>query len=218
MKPQAVLFDWDVTVVDSAGSIHAALDDVFECYGGERWSPADVADWLRRSMRVSFKDLFGANAKDAATYFYTCYRDHHLENVSLMPGALDTLTMLRDAGLYLGVVSSKRGTLVRAEAQVLDIGEFFSSLVGAADAEQDKPHAAAIELALQGSGRAIAGKDVWYVGDCGIDVVCARNSGCTAVIIGPSPALIGDESQDPDHHFVDHLAFQTFVRENKFTI
>lgn len=218
MKPQAVLFDWDVTIVNSADSIHAALDDVFDRYGGERWSPADVADWLRRSMRVSFKDLFGKNAKEAATYFYTCYRDQHLENVSLMPGATDTLTMLRDVGVYMAVVSSKRGGLVRAEAQALNLEKFFSCLVGAEDAQRDKPHAAAIELALQDNGRTSAGKDVWYVGDCGIDVVCARNSGCTAIIIGPSPALVGEEVQDPDHHFIDHLAFQTFVRENTYTI
>lgn len=219
MKPLAVIFDWDVTVVDSVGAIHAALDETFDAYGDEsgRWSRDDVADWLRRSMRVKFKDLFGGSAGAASAFFYDRYRNHHLETVTLMPGVIDTLAMLQEAGVYLGVVSSKKGELVRAEARALDIDRQFTRLVGASDASEDKPAPAAIALALEESA-VEPGKDVWYVGDCGIDVVCARNSGCHSVIIGPEPAYVGEETHEPDQHFVDHLAFQAFVRGTVFTI
>ena len=217
MKPDAVLFDWDVTMVDSVGAIHGALDETFDKFGGERWTRDDVAEWLRRSMRVSFKDLFNDKAGEAATHFYGRYRDNHLSSVTLMPGAVETLEMLEEAGVYLGVVSSKKGDLVRAEAQVRGSEARFSRLVGASDAKADKPSPEAIELALSGSEPA-AGEGVWYVGDCGIDVVCARNAGCVSVIIGASPAYVGEKTHTPDQHFVDHSAFQTFVRGAGFTI
>ena len=56
-------------------------------------------------------------------------------------------------------------------------------LVGAGDAEADKPAAAPVALALAPSGIA-GGPRVWMVGDAAIDVECARNAGCLALVVG----------------------------------
>src|SRR5947207_1478268 len=50
-------------------------------------------------------------------------------------------------------------------------------------AAMDKPHTAPVRLALEPSGIG-AGETVWFVGDTGIDIECARNSGCIPVLLG----------------------------------
>jgi phosphoglycolate phosphatase len=60
---------------------------------------------------------------------------------------------------------------------------FFGRVVGAGDAAIDKPHAAPVALALEPSGIG-AGEAVWFVGDNGVDMECAHNSGCVPVLLG----------------------------------
>jgi phosphoglycolate phosphatase len=88
-------------------------------------------------------------------------------------------------GLYLGVVSNKRGDLLRREAAHLGWDRHFGRLVGAGDAPQDKPAVAPVDMALEGSGIE-RGPLVWFVGDSPLDIDCARNAGCVAVLLGPA--------------------------------
>jgi phosphoglycolate phosphatase len=41
---------------------------------------------------------------------------------------------------------------------------------------------------------------VWFVGDTGVDIECARNSGCVSILLGPAPA--GIEQPDCAPHWL----------------
>jgi len=212
MIPNAVIFDWDITLVNSVDSIHAALEDTFIKYSNqeEAWSREEVLHWLSRSMRVSFKDIFGDKASSAASYFYQEYKNKHLKNITLAEGASYTLEILLDLGVYLAVVSSKRGDLVREEAGILDVNSYFKKIIGSADAAEDKPEIAPMKLAIENANFNLD-NNVWYVGDCGIDVVCARKSSCYSIILGSSPAYVGETVHNPDMYFSNHKEFHEFI-------
>ena len=72
---------------------------------------------------------------------------------------------------------------LRREAERIGWSSLFGSVVGAGDATLDKPDAAPVVLALEPSG-ITAGEAVWFVGDTGVDMACARNSGCVPVLLG----------------------------------
>jgi phosphoglycolate phosphatase len=97
------------------------------------------------------------------------------------------LRALAGRGIYLGVVSNKTGELLRREVARLNWSHYFGSIVGAGDAPADKPACEPVHLALEPSGVA-AGEEVWFVGDTAVDVECARNSGCIAVLLGVDAA------------------------------
>ena len=215
--PRAVLFDWDNTLVASWEIIHESLRRTFEDLGREPWSFAQTKAWVRRSMRDSFPDLFGADAERAERAFYRHYRAHHLCLLTPLAGAAVTLEALRRNRVPLGVVSSKLGGLVRAEAGHLGWSGYFGRIVGAEDAARDKPAPEAVALALEGTG-AGPGADVWYVGDTGIDVTCARNSACVAVIVGSDPPRDGDRACTPDHQVADHAALQCLLRRHRIAV
>ena len=203
-SPRAILFDWDNTLVDSWVVIHHAMTATFEALGERPWTLEECRQKVRKSARDSFPDLFGERAEEATAVFYRTYEADHLAQLRALPGAGEMLHALAAAeDLLLGVVSNKRGHLLRLEAAALGWDKYFDSLVGANDAAHDKPAREVVDFALAGSGIP-AGPAVWFVGDTDIDVLCARNSGCTAVLLRGEPPAAGEfEGLALDHHLSD---------------
>ncbi len=182
-RPRALLFDWDNTLVDSWEGIRDALNTTLVAMGREPWTSAEIKSRVRASARDSFPGMFGDRWREAATIFYERFESAHLETLRPLPGAEAMLEALARSGLYLGIVSNKRGDLLRIEAAALGWEGYFGKIVGATDVAEDKPSPEPIYHALSGSGIE-AGAEVWYAGDALIDIECANRAGCVAVLVG----------------------------------
>ena len=200
-RPRAVLFDWDNTLVDTWAIIHEALNATQRAMDHEPWTLAETRTRVRHSARDTFPHMFGSRADEATAVFYEAFEATHLELLNELPGAAAMLEQLHGTGLMLAVVSNKQGHLLRREADHLDWTPWFHSLVGANDAERDKPSPAAVALALEGSGFA-PGPEVWLVGDTDIDMTCAVRSGCQPVLLRAQAPL---EAEFPDATDLRHL-------------
>src|SRR5206468_6557195 len=126
---------------------------------------------------------FGDRWEGARQIYLDFFSTIHLDRLCPLPGRLELLRGLAADGIFLGVVSNKTGALLRREAERIGWSELFGSVVGAGDAAVDKPHPAPVGLALEPSGIG-TGESVWFVGDTGIDMACAYNSGCVPVLLG----------------------------------
>jgi len=71
--PEAIIFDWDNTLVDTWPVIHAALAETFAHFGREPWSLDFVRRNVRRSLRDAFPTLFGDDFADATAIFYAAF-------------------------------------------------------------------------------------------------------------------------------------------------
>jgi phosphoglycolate phosphatase len=181
-RPRALLFDWDNTLVDTWETIHHALVVTFSAMGHEPWTMAETKLRVARSLRDSFPLIFGERWEEARRLYLETFVDVHLERLKAIEGAAPMLEVLGADGFYLGVVSNKTGNILRREADHLGWTRHFRRLVGAGDAALDKPDAAPVLLALDGSG--IGAGEAWYVGDTALDMECARNAGCIGVLLG----------------------------------
>jgi phosphoglycolate phosphatase len=207
-----VLFDWDNTLVDSWPVIHDALNVTFAAFGLPSWTLAETRARVRKSMRDSFPALFGERWQDAGDVFYERYAAIHAEKVVPVAGAAAMLASLAEDGFYLGVVSNKKGDFLRLEAGHLGWGRYFGRLVGAFDAERDKPAREPVVLALAGSGIA-PGPEVWLAGDADIDLECAVNAGCVPVLVRPvAPAKDEFATHPPARYFADCLALSKTIK------
>lgn len=199
--PKAVLFDWDNTLVDSWDTIHDALHHCFTRMGREPWTLAEVKARTRLSLAEAFPPLFGDRWQEARQHYLDRFHAVHLERIKPLPGVVDLLDGLAAIGLPIAVVSNKTGATLRKEAAHFGWTPRFAKLVGAGDAAADKPDAAPILMALE-AACVPAGPDCWYVGDTAMDMQCAANAGCHAVL------LHTDLSADPDFtRFVPGLRF-----------
>lgn len=215
-KPKAILLDWDNTLASSWGIIHKCLNTAFKTFGKEEWPFEDLInnrENIHHSLRDSFPRLFGDEWQKARDVYYEAFKSCHLEEIKLLEGALLTIEMLAESGCYVAIVSNKTGKYLRQELQHLSIDHHFHKIIGATDAEKDKPHSEPLLMALEGSG--VEEKDyqnhVWMVGDSKTDIEAAINTGII-------PILYGDSELDVryniaiSHKIKNHQKFQSIIK------
>lgn len=201
--PRAIIYDWDNTLVDSWPVIRDALNTTLTAFGHSPWSIDETRRRVKKSLRESFPDLFGSEWENAADVFYARYADIHADAIEPLEGVSEMLAEIQSLGIYQCVVSNKRGDYLRKEATTLGWTTYFGQIVGANDADRDKPAPDPVHLALAGSNVTPA-RDVWFVGDTDIDMECALNTGCLPILLRAIPQE--DHEFDrfpPDFHF-DH--------------
>jgi phosphoglycolate phosphatase len=211
--PRAILFDWDNTLADNWAAIHGAMNATLIAMGQPPWTTAQLRDRIKASLRDSFPRLFGERWREAIATYRDAFEREHLVRLREMPDAGPMLTQLRGFGLYLAVVSNKAGRYLRIEAEHLRWTGHFQRLIGAQDAEADKPAVAPVEMAIAGSG-VERGPAVWLVGDTDIDVACAVNSGCTPVLLRDRPPGADEfASGRPRGHVTDCAGLAALVAQ-----
>lgn len=214
-KPRAIVFDWDNTLVDSWACIQECYNMTFRHFHMPEWDMDQTKANVAASLRDSFPQMFGDRWQEARDVFSTSFESIHLNFLRPLPHAAELLAALHAEGIYLGVVSNKRGTFLRKEAEILGWNVFFGGLIGSNDAESDKPAPAPVKMVLDGSG-ILPGPDVWFAGDSHIDLECAVNSGCVPVLVRPEPPQVGEfKTAQPTYHLENCGAMLAFVSELK---
>ena len=202
-KPKAVIFDWDNTLIDAWPCILDSYNFTFRHFDMPEWSLEEGKRNIARSLRDSFPEMFGDRWKEAREVYYRGFEAAHLERLSPFEGAATLLETLVADGLYVGVVSNKLGKFLREEAKHLDWNRWFGALVGATDADRDKPDPAPVLMALANSG-ITDHSQVWFVGDSAIDLECATLSGCVPVLMRPEPPGPGEFAPYPPSLHVEN--------------
>ena len=210
-RPQAILFDWDNTLVDSWGTIHQALNAVMAAMDKPLWSLQETKQRARLSLRESFPLHFGERWEEARGLYLDKFSQIHLKQLKALPGRSELLRQLAGEGIFLGVVSNKTGALLRRETEWLGWSSLFGSVIGAGDARFDKPDAAPVSLALEPCEIA-TGETVWLIGDTAIDMECAQNSGCVPVFLGAEAADEEFARYAPRFSFANCPALFRFVQ------
>ena len=210
-KPRAVIFDWDDTVVNNWDTAVKALNTALAHMGLEAWSNEEC---LRRSGGSAydlFFGLFGERWQKADKIYYDTFHALLDNKINIHNHIEDIFRSLNDRGVYLAVVSNKRGNLLRDEVGKVAFDKYFGRIVGAGDAEADKPDPAPVLLALRDSG-ILPGPDVWFIGDSHADMICAHNCGCSAVLIETKPPPADMLAATPPHaRMQDHAKLMEFI-------
>ena len=213
LKPKAIIFDWDNTLVDSWTVIFDALNFTLESFGKEPWSIIEIKTRVRKSLRDSFPDLFGEEWEKAADVFYERFDEIHISSLKPIEGAQMMLDGMLEQEIFMGVVSNKRGDYLRKEVWHLGWDKYFSSLVGATDTMNDKPSPEPVALALSDCPHK-SGAHIWFVGDADIDMECAISAELAPILLREKPPH-PEEFLDhpPAFHIVDCQALSNLVKK-----
>lgn len=212
-KPKAILFDWDNTLADTWPTIYTAMCKTFEEMGHEPWTFEETKERVHRSLRDSFPEIFGDRWQEAGDKYIANFRRIHLEKLTPLENAEEVLKELSGTDIYVALVSNKTGESLRLEVDHIGWNGYFSKVIGAKDAEEDKPSVKPVLMALDGSGIA-PGPDVWFVGDSITDMECAYNAKCIPIFYGDqdltSPRYANHQ---PARHFKNHNELVEAIRE-----
>jgi phosphoglycolate phosphatase len=189
---EAILFDWDGTLVDSLGAFHVANAAVMDAFG----LPFDevvyrrhyVPDWRQMYVRLGIPGdrLDEANALWEATF---------AAGSDLFPafdGAAEALARLRATGAVLGIVTAGHREIVEPQLQRTGLGPLLPIRVFGDDLEVDKPDPAPLRRALELAGHGHRMATSIYVGDAPTDMQMAVTAGARGVGI---ESVLGDPDE-----------------------
>ena len=199
--PTSVIFDFDNTLVATLPAIHAAFNDTLEFYGLKKWTSEELLNNIKFSPREYLPKIVGVDkAKDAADYYLEAYQKRSNNLIKPIDKAVELIEHLLAQQIPLFIVSNKRGKLLRRE--VLDLlgwEKYFQKIVGSEDCAHDKPHPSVVEYALGQKPN----KSVWFIGDSDVDITCALNSGCLAILINGDKNLKLEHQPDFQYSCLD---------------
>jgi phosphoglycolate phosphatase len=207
-RPRALVFDWDNTLVDGWPAVLAGLNAAFAAFGMPPWDHARMMRQVRRSMRETFPEIFGAEWERARRIFTDEVLSMHLSVLRPLDGTAALLDAARP--WPLAVVSNKQGPTLRREAEHLGWAPRFRALLGAGDCVADKPDPAPLLAALAAVGAA-SSPEVWYIGDTHLDMQAARNAGVSAVLLGDAAHDGGIPDGLCDARFADGHALAAYL-------
>jgi len=174
-----VLFDWDGTILDSAEATYRTYRTLFSEYGyafdRRRFEETYSPDWYRTYVALGIDESLWKKINDRWMEIYS------QESCDLVPGAVEAVARLREAGSRLGVVTSGSRDRVKRQIEDLGLGRTFSVVICSEDVEKRKPDPEGLEIALARMGAAAGGS--CYVGDSPEDVRMARAAGVFSVAV-----------------------------------
>ncbi|MBU6235329.1 MAG: HAD family hydrolase [Alphaproteobacteria bacterium] len=183
--PPAILFDWDNTLVDTLPLIRDANNAIRAKFGLPLWDIAEAHASTQKVGRDGLKANYGDRWEEADRMFYEYVQAHHLDALVALEGAGDLLAFLHGLHVPMGLVSNKRGGILRAEVAHMGWAHYFQTVLGPDDVGYSgKPKPDGIFAAL-GSLDVIPEQapHVWYVGDTENDMATAKAAGVVPVFV-----------------------------------
>jgi 2-phosphoglycolate phosphatase len=181
----AVLFDLDGTLADTAGDLSSALNRVRADRG---LAPVPLAR-LRAHASSGARGLLGAgmNITPAAPdyeelreAFLAHYAACLAETTVLFPGVADLLDAIERRGLRWGIVTNKFSRFTEPVVASLSLAERASTVVSGDTTPHAKPHPAPLLHAA--SSLAVAPSQCVYVGDDLRDIVAGNAAGMATIV------------------------------------
>lgn len=165
-KIKTVLFDFDMTLVDSSYAIYCCTNLLAKHFGFREVSQDEVLSGIGLTIEESWRVLWGDFKQEWVEYYRANYREEELIRLKLFPGTVVTLKELRSRGIKVGVVSNRR--YARRSIESTGLAPLMDVIIGLEDVERAKPEPDAL---LKGFNMLnTAPEHGIYVGDTDIDM------------------------------------------------
>lgn len=180
-----LIFDWDGTLSDSTGLITRAMQQSAEDLGWPIPEAAAVQNIIGLGLPEALHLLFPDQNDDGHGKLRDRYRANYLradqaQPSTLVPGVLETLTCLRDAGHQMAVATGKSRVGLDRVLDAMGLQGFFHA-TRCADETASKPHPLMLHQLLEELGAEPSSAAM--VGDTEYDMEMGRRAGMDRIAV-----------------------------------
>jgi len=183
-KIKAVLFDLDGTLINTLEDLAAATNYALENFGYEAHKSEEfkmlagegVAVMLERAMPPS--QVSAERVSQLKTLFLEYYSEHYADKTTSYTGVPKLVRELKIRGYLTAVVTNKVEEMAKVILNKL-YPNCFDLIYGQRDGVPSKPDPALALMAMEQLG--VTPEECAFVGDSGIDILTAVNSGAMPV-------------------------------------
>lgn len=170
---QAIVFDLDGTLIDSAKDITVAFQQACVVCGHPAPEEEHVRNLIGRPLREMFHHFLPDADMDQLILAYRAHYDEHCTVYTrFYPEVLDVLSELRKRGYLLAVATTKVPRVARLVSEKMGLVGHMDHIQGT-DGFPHKPEPDVIFTALD----ALEAKGLWMVGDTTADVLAGKAAG-----------------------------------------
>jgi phosphoglycolate phosphatase len=183
-RTEAVLFDLDGTLIDSAPDLGAAADQMRTERGLPSLPLARYRPMAGAGARGMLGVAFGITPEapefpELREEFFVKYESRMLHNTQVFDGVAELVEALRAAGLQWGVVTNKSERFTVPLTRAMALFESARAIVSGDTTPHAKPHPEPLFEAARRLG--VAPAHCMYVGDDERDILAGRAAGMRTV-------------------------------------
>lgn len=183
--PEAVLFDLDGTLADTAPDLGGALNQLLREQGREPLPMDRLRPHVSSGARGMIGVGLGITPADPAYFelqqrFLAIYQAGLCVGTRLFEGMAEHLDQLEARGIPWGIVTNKSQRFAIPLMEGLGLRQRSACIVCGDSSQRSKPHAHPMQLASAVIG--IAAEACIYVGDDERDVISGRAVGMTTIV------------------------------------
>lgn len=175
MNYKGLLFDFDGTLLDTNHLIIETFRQVLEPKFPGKYSTEDLATFIGPSLSETFTLVDEANREALIEEYLQWNHKHHDELVTGFEDVVEVLTTLKNAGLKLAIVSTKRQASLKMGLDVLGVYELFDAIIGNDDVQYTKPNPEPVLLGIERLG--LEKHEVIMIGDNYHDIEGGQRAG-----------------------------------------
>jgi len=172
---EAVIFDLDGTLLDSAAQVAAAINVLFRACGLETFLAGEITHHVGWGSRKLIKSAFASRGAILSHEQIVTQEKLYLANyasiaerdIVFFPGAINLIEALAERELSLGICTNKPEGIARTILQTVKLLPMFGAIIGGDSGFGLKPSPAPLYAALQRL-KATSPRTV-FVGDSAID-------------------------------------------------
>lgn len=177
----AYIWDLDGTLLDSYDVISSSAKEAAESAGVDDDIHKVLTMVKQTSVKVYMEDVSKRTGK-TLDYLFTKYREYTHgkdEFIGLIDGAKEVLEYLKNQGA-IHFVYTHRGPSTTPILKRLGIYDYFKEIVNSEYGFTPKPSGDGVKYLIQKYN--LNPNDTWYVGDRSLDVLCAKDASCKALL------------------------------------
>jgi pyrophosphatase PpaX len=186
-----VLFDLDGTIIDTNELIINSFLHVMEGWNhASPWTREQIIPHMGGTLEQQMRTFSGQEEVSEYVKGYRAYNDiHHEAMVRPFPHVIEVVEALDQAGIIMGVVTTKIRPSTLKVLERFDLLKYMKSIVTVTDVTHPKPHAEPVQKAMAQLGSNPA--HTLMVGDSPVDIQSAQNAG--ALSAGVAWSLKGEQ-------------------------
>jgi len=170
----AIIFDVDGVLLDTKEFILQAFEHTFSEHDLGAPTREQIQLVLGRSLTQMFEELAPGFDAEALTEEFRSFQARNLSQVESFPAAIETVTKLKESGLKIGALSSRK-RFVAKTLQLTGLLDHIDVVLSGADVQRIKPDPEGIHTILDTFS--VAPAQSIMVGDMVEDIGAGKNAG-----------------------------------------
>lgn len=179
-KVRGVLFDLDGTLRDTKTVIYSSVQYALKATVGREVSDEDLYEYMHHHMEVHKQFASEVTAEEFDAKFHENLI-RFLPDVQLYEGTIELLEWVKSNDYKCGLVTSAISPEVKSFLEVMDVDNYFDTIVCADHVTNKKPHPEPVLRALDQLG--LKSGEAIMVGDMRADILSAKAAGLQKIVM-----------------------------------